>query len=264
MTGCTRSHSALAAGLVRLVPALVLTIVPASAFAQATGTVEGQVTEFESGRALPGITVVIDGTDLRAQTNSSGWYRIRDVPTGSANLRIELEDYGSTVQPIIVESGGVTVAHLRLTGIAAILDELLVRASSAEPSNRNQGATMRELEPDIDGPGGKYSLAEMLRGRVPGLSVMQFNGQVGSGFRLLLRGINSISLDNEPLLYLDGILVSGPSRGQRGRASDVLNLLDPFSIDRIEVLSGPAASVRYGAGAANGVIMIYTKTGRQG
>lgn len=256
MTGRIRSNATLAA-----VVTGVLAATAPSLRAQTTGTVEGRVTDLETGRIVPGITVVVDGTELRAQTDRTGRYRLTGVPAGPVKLRVEVEDYGSTVESISVAGGDVTVFNIRLAGVSAILDRLLVAATPAVLSNRERGATVREVRPTR---GGRYSLGALLRGRVPGLSVSKFNGQAGSGYRLLLRGVNSISLDNEPLVYLDGILVAGPTTRQQGRANNVLNMVDPFSIDHIEVLSGPAASVRYGAGAANGVIMIHTKRGRQG
>ena len=85
---------------------------------------------------------------------------------------------------------------------------------------------------------------------------------MGTATQILLRGRKSLNLTGEPLYYVDGILMSPPSaptaRHRAGEPS-ILDLIDPSTIERIEVLSGPAASAAFGLGSNNGVILIYTK-----
>jgi TonB-dependent starch-binding outer membrane protein SusC len=97
---------------------------------------------------------------------------------------------------------------------------------------------------------------------------MRPSGTTGSGGRILMRGISSLSLSNDPVIYVDGVRVGTSqqtygqeSRGPQGKAAYLLDFVDPRDIDRIEVLRGPATAVRFGLDAASGVILIYTKRG---
>ena len=129
-----------------------------------------------------------------------------------------------------------------------------------------------DLAPVIDSstPGGvtARTLSDALRGRVPGVSVLESSGLVGSGARVRLRGGNGLVLPREPLLIIDGVRVDASQSslgidvgGQQPSRLDDAPLND---IDRIEILRGPAASALYGLDAAGGVIHVTTRTGRPG
>jgi TonB-dependent SusC/RagA subfamily outer membrane receptor len=101
-----------------------------------------------------------------------------------------------------------------------------------------------------------------IQARVAGARVLFSGGGVGMATQILLRGFKSLSLPGDPLYYLDGIPVAPPTApSARNRAGEpsILDLIDPSTIDHIEVLSGAAASATFGLGANNGVILIYTK-----
>ena len=107
------------------------------------------------------------------------------------------------------------------------------------------------------------SISEHLAGRVPGLHVIRTSGTTGVSPRIMIRGPNSISLSNTPAVYVDGIRVNVEVRSTNrgGNTYWGLDLLDSASVDRIEVLRGPAAAAQYGGDAASGVILIFTKRG---
>ncbi len=112
------------------------------------------------------------------------------------------------------------------------------------------------------------SFSDAITGLVPGVSVMQAGGTVGTGTRIRIRGQTSLSLSNEPLYYVDGVRVeSGDaslSIGTGGQAPSRVNDINPQDIANVEVVKGPAASTLYGTKAANGVIRITTKHGVAG
>jgi outer membrane receptor protein involved in Fe transport len=119
------------------------------------------------------------------------------------------------------------------------------------------------------------SLDHLLTARVPGVSVVQASGIAASGSQIRLRGNTSVSLSNEPLVYLDGVRVrsdgyprNAPPSGEFRRGpNDVpspLNDINPADIERVEIVRGPAATTLYGTDAATGVIQIFTRRGNAG
>ena len=110
------------------------------------------------------------------------------------------------------------------------------------------------------------SLGDALQGRIAGVNLQSAAGTSGSSQRVRIRGANSLSLSNEPLLYIDGIAASNSKGGISlgGQDYSRLNDLNPEEIENIEILKGPAASAIYGSAASNGVILITTKRGRAG
>src|SRR5205085_8018133 len=112
------------------------------------------------------------------------------------------------------------------------------------------------------------TLSDVLTGKTAGLTVTQAAGSPGSSSRIRIRGSNSVSLSNEPLLIVDGVRVnndvSASSLGVGGQVTSRFDDINPQDIESIEVLKGPAASALYGTAAANGVIQIVTRKGRSG
>jgi TonB-dependent SusC/RagA subfamily outer membrane receptor len=111
------------------------------------------------------------------------------------------------------------------------------------------------------------SVADVLGGRTEGVIMQDVNGTTGTAQRIRIRGANSLSLGNEPLVYIDGVRANadfGGTGGVGGQESSRLNDINPNDIQSIDILKGPAASALYGTAAANGVIQITTKRGRPG
>ena len=240
-----------------VVAATLLTALPAGLPAQATGSIEGQVVDTLSGRPLPGVRVAVVGADLSAKTNSSGVYRLRNVPVGGVNLRIQQAGYVGTVERLTVSGGTVTIAHFRLTPLSIVLDELLVTGRSQRQFDRQSGASVGSIRPADQERPPAGTTTDLMAGRLSGVDVVRGTGQVGAGSRIQLRGPKSFILTNEPLVYVYGIRV--PFATSKGIS--ILDQFDPDAIDRIELLRGAAAAMRYGTGARNGVVLIYTKRG---
>ena len=193
--------------------------------AQATeGSVTGMVTDAETRQPLAGAQVVITGTNRGALTNQAGRYIVPNVPAGSYEVRVVILGFSQQTQSITVSAGQAVVANFTLSSSAVQIDGVTVNA---------------------------------LAGRPEGLVLSGLGGSIGTAQKIRIRGANSISLSNEPMVYLDGVLM-GNDRSNRGAPSR-LNDLRPGDIQSIEVREGQAASELYGASAANGVIVITTK-----
>ena len=112
------------------------------------------------------------------------------------------------------------------------------------------------------------SVEQLIGARTPGLIVLPSTGQVGTGAQLRVRAASSLSLSNDPIIYIDGVRMdASAARGpvQRGGAgASRLNDINPEDIETIEVIKGPAAATLYGTEASNGVIQIITKRGKSG
>jgi outer membrane receptor protein involved in Fe transport len=231
-------------------------VVPA--FAQETGTIRGRIESSITGEALSGVLVTFGDGSKPARTGTDGRFVLGDVPAGEGRLTLELlPDFVTTTELLEIQPGVITQVSLSMMPVTVLLDELLVEAGSG----RGEGVLRTYSDDDIPMLASKGSVVDLLADGFPGVEVRRGSGQVGAAASLLIRGVNSISLSAEPLVYLDGILVGGNSGVRWLNAGDVLGILDMIpaeTVRSIEVLKGPAAT-RFGIGASNGVILIRTR-----
>ncbi len=255
-------------GIVAAALLLVASLLAASpALAQQGGVVAGSVAG-SSGQPVAGALVRVDGTQLGTSTDASGRFRLTGVPGDQVTL--EVRRIGYRAQRIVARVGDMEV-RVALTEQSVILDEVVVTGTAGGQSRRELGNAVST----IDASGTKEiapinSVQNLLAGRAPGVFVNSATGNVGAGARVRIRGASSISLSNEPLLYIDGVRVnntpaSGFSNQAFGSASiSRMNDINPDEIETIEIIKGPAAATLYGTEASNGVIQIITKKGTTG
>lgn len=246
---------------------------PTPSAAQAQGTVTGRVTETASGRGLAGAQVTLVGTTRRTVTDQEGRYRMESVPTGSQSVRATRIGFDSQTQQITVAAGASVTADFRLGASAVAIDALVVNAVTGQTEAvREIGNAVGQINVAEDVPLAAITRpSDVLQGRVAGVQVQSVSGTTGTGARIRIRGANSLSLSNEPLIIVDGIryensstLGTATSEGGIDQDPSRLNDISPEDIATIEVLKGPAASGLYGTAAANGVVVITTKQGRAG
>ncbi|MHB1265821.1 MAG: SusC/RagA family TonB-linked outer membrane protein [Gemmatimonadaceae bacterium] len=202
-----------------------------------------------------------------AGANTQGRYSIAGVPAGVQQVRARRVGYGASTQAVTVVGGQTSTVNFTLTQAATQLQEVVVNAVTGQAQRREEIGTNTGNISVADLPKGPINnMAEVLQGRVAGVNLQSAAGSVGSSQRIRIRGANSLSLSNEPLLYVDGVLVSNGKGGISlgGQDYSRLNDINPEEIENIEILKGPAASAIYGSAAANGVVLISTKRGRSG
>ena len=237
----------------------------AAASAQNTASLEGHIRDGRTKQPLPNATVAVVGGNVTGRTDDSGYFRLTSLPAGALSIRIEHSGYASSVEEVDVIPGA--QADFQLFSSATVLDAIMVNARAKKPPATRDGASSADVRTD-DKTETANSSSELVA-RVPGAMVLS-GGQLGSGSSIRLRGLKTIIGNGNPLIYLDGVRVSGgeprAGGGQGGGSMfrkynepTVLDQLDPMSIDHIEVLPGAAATAMYGTGGANGVILIYTK-----
>jgi len=248
--------------------ALALLAIPAALAAQDRGTVTGVVIDVGTQQPLAAVQVTVAGTQLGTTTNREGRFLIPNVPTWARTIRAIFIGYGAAEASVDVPANGSVTANFELRQSAITLEGVTVSSVTGQATRRRELGTnsgnisTRELE-----LAPITSVSTALTGRVAGVSLQGVSGTVGGSQRIRIRGANSISLSNEPLIFIDGILSTnskGISFGTGGQDVSRLNDLNQDDIENIEILKGPAASALYGTAAANGVILITTRRGRAG
>lgn len=236
---------------------------PAAASAQAT--LRGRIVDEATAAPLGDARIQIVGTSLAASANADGRYVISNVPAGPVDVRVTHVGHGEQRQAIRVENGSAATLDFALKAAATVLDAVVATATGdqrkAELGNSiaTIDAARRVEETSIN------AIADLIVAKAAGVSVTPGN-MTGSAPVVRMRGLNSLSLSNAPLVVVDGVpLLSGSSTARVGGTSiSFLNSLAPEEIDAIEIARGPSAATLYGTGAANGVIVVRTKQGRAG
>jgi len=232
------------------------------------GELTGRVTDKASGQSLAGAQLSIVGTTLRALTGQDGRYRFANVPAGSQTVRVSYIGYGTVTQPVSVSAGASADLNFAITAVPIGLDAVVVTATG-DQAVREQGTVAHNVDlRDRTGKAATSNLSDALNSTVPGVLVQSSGGTTGTGTRIRIRGSNSVSLSNEPVLIVDGIRVengaSSSSVGVGGQVPSRLNDISPQDLEAVQVNSGPASSVLYGTEAANGAIIMRTRRGQAG
>ena len=231
------------------------------------GAISGRVIDRDTRQPIPSAQVVIVGTQVGSLTDERGEFRVARVTPGSTQLRAMRLGYQSAMQTVIVTAGGTATVEFVLGTAVVNLDQVVVTATGETQRKRESGAVTSTISVETIDLAPITNFSQVLTGRAPGVSVQLPSGTLGSGARIRIRGTNSISLANDPLLIIDGVRVNSnvaSGIGVGGQLPSRLDDLSPNEIDNIEVIKGPAAAALYGTAAANGVIQVTTKRGRPG
>ena len=244
-----------------------LALAPAAALAQATGTITGRVTDRATGQPLSGVQVFVTGTQRGALSGQNGQYRVTGVPTGAHTVRASIVGYGQSAQQVSIAAGQTVTVNFTLASSAVELEGVVVNAVTGQAQRRAEvGTNVAQVNVAEIQKGPITQASDVLQGRIAGVTMQGASGQAGSGQRIRIRGANSLSLSNDPLIYIDGALASNSRGGISlgGQDYSRLNDINPEDIQNIEILKGPAATGVYGTAAANGVVLITTRRGRAG
>ncbi|MDZ7780575.1 MAG: TonB-dependent receptor [Gemmatimonadota bacterium] len=263
--------------IITRVLALLLTAITSPALSAQTGTIVGTVTDAQSGGAVTGAVLVLEGTDHSGLSRNDGRFVLDAVPAGDGVVGVERIGYRPVRREVSVPADGTVVVDFVLTPAPFSLDELVVTGAAGSRRRRELGNTVSRLEIDevTDRPA---TLSDFLQGAAVGIEVTGASGEAGQGKQIRLRGSGSMLLSSQPLVYIDGIrmmegafpseVFEDPSANLLPSGANVttspLDLVSVGDIDRIEVAKGAAATTLFGTGSANGVIQIFTKRGVSG
>ncbi len=231
---------------------------------QAQGTITGTVTEQGSLRPLDAVQVFIPGTSIGTLTNSSGRFLLVNVPAGQQEIHAERVGYGAGTETVTVADGETVTLDFTLGTSAIQLDQIVVTGAGQATQVKRLGNTVATVNVESlqDAPINNFS--EMLQGREAGVTLSATGGMAGEASQIRIRGTSSLTQNNNPIIYVDGIRIDNSvTEGDAGGASR-LDDINPDAIERVEILKGAAAATLYGTEASNGVIQIFTKQGRSG
>lgn len=224
-------------------------------------TITGNVKD-EAGEPLPGASVVVKGTNNGTQTDFDGNFSLKNVD-GEATLVFYY--LGFSTKEVAVN--GTDAIEVALEVDAAGLDEVVVTGYGSQRRSDVTGSVTSVKAEDI-GVTPVLSFDSALQGRAAGVNIVSTSSEPGGGSTIRIRGSNSVSGNNEPLIVLDGYPM--PSGGEASTAgigavrvlpSNALSFLNPDDIASIDILKDAASTAIYGSRGANGVIVITTKKG---
>lgn len=239
-----------------------------------TGTITGLVTDSATGQpvAAAQVSVHLPGAAnalLGGSTTVAGRYSIPGVPAGVAIVRVRRVGFAPGESRITVNDGQAATVNFSLGASTARLDQVVVTGTAGGTQMRAIGNVVEAVRAsDIAAKVPVANIGQIIGGRTPGVIMLPASGQVGTGAQIRIRGVSSLSLTNDPILYIDGVRMDADaSRGptQRGGGgAGRLNDINTEDIESIEIIKGPAAATLYGTEASNGVIQIITKRGNSG
>ena len=215
-------------------------------------SVSGVITD-SSGNLLPGVNVVIKGTNVGVSTDFDGNFQIE-----ADNGQILVFSYiGYQTLELTVNGANLDVV---MTESDSELDEVVVIGYGTVRKKDLTGAVDLVTEKDF-AKGSVVSPQQLIRGKVAGVSIVSNSGAPGDDSNVLIRGIGSLNLNSNPLYVLDGVPLDA---GGVGGSRNGLNVINPNDIEAISILKDASATAIYGSRAANGVVLITTKKGKTG
>lgn len=258
--------------LVRLFLLLAMLLPLFTAFAQKT-RITGTVLSADNKTPLEGVTVEVKQTRKRAITNGNGVFSIEAAP--GETLIFSYAGYSSQEQPA---ASGISVS---LAPVSKELDQVVVVAMDIKRNPRELGYSVQRVAGADIKESQRENILNSLQGRIAGATITPTTGQAGASSSIVLRGFNSLSLSNQPLFVVDGVILDNSTLNETsgggagiGLASDRPNRnndytnriadLNPNDIESVTVLKGPEATALYGSQASSGAIVITTKKPKSG
>lgn len=242
----------------------------AAASQQQNRTVTGKVID-ASGQGAVGIGVMVKGTSNGTLTNPDGTFTLSNVAPGAT---IVFSSIGYKTVEVVYEGQPVNVT---IAEDNELLDESVVTALGIKRERKSLGYAVEDINASELMKNKTANAISSLSGKIAGVNITQSSGAAGSGAQIILRGGTSGSenRDNQPLFVVDGIIYDNSSQvvgnsafdgsgsGSTTTSNRVMDI-NPEDIESMSILKGPAASALYGSRAANGVVLITTKKGKDG
>ncbi len=226
--------------------------------------VTGTVTDQETGGGLPGVAVIVKGTTVGTTTGVNGEYSI-NVPAGSNTLVFRFIGYNDVERTI----GAGNTVNVALSTNAEQLSEVVVTALGVSREERSIGYSSQTVSGEELSNVRETNIVNSLSGKIAGVQVGTNSGAMGGSAKVTMRGVSSISGNNNALFVVDGVPIensnSNSTNQQRGAGGydygSAIQDINPNDIAEVTVLKGAAATSLYGSRGANGVIVITTKKG---
>lgn len=226
-------------------------------------TVTGRVTNADDGEPLVGVSVTIPGTTVGVNTDGNGRFTLSRIPATAKEVRFSF--IGTETQTLPIKS----VMNVAMKSTDKVLDAAVVTALGIKRSEKSLGYSATSVKADEITETRNADIMSGLQGKVAGLSVSSASSDPGASTSVIIRGFSSLSRSNQPLYVIDGV----PMDNSFTQSGDELNhgydfgngvsAINPDDVAEMSILKGAAATALYGSRAANGVIMIQTKSGKK-
>lgn len=248
-------------------------MVASVAYAQGGTTVVGRVTS-DAGAALAGVSVFIPSLNVGTQTSDNGQYSFSVSASRAAGQTVALTarviGFSAKTVQITLSPGQTVTENFVLTSNPLRLGEVVVTGAGTTTTREKLGVTINTVDSaSIKRAGAPQNVVSALAGKAPGVEIRTQSGEPGASADIKIRGGASLSGTNQPLFVVDGVPIDNSTSSTTGgdastvapnRASDI----NPADIASVDILKGSAAAAIYGARAANGVVLITTKSGHSG
>lgn len=246
---------------------VILTFLVALAFGLSASaqdrTIIGRISD-DKGSPVSGVSVASSDKKNGTQTDKDGNYRIT-VASNAKTLTFSSVNYETQIRSI----GNLGVINASITPSNNKLEEVVVTALGIVRDKRSLSYATQTIKSDQIADRGEVNIINSLQGKVAGVNITGASGAAGASTNINIRGITSFNGNNQPLFVIDGIPISNDvdrtsnslfDNQPANRALDI----DPNSVESVNILKGPAASVLYGSRASAGAIIITTKKGSRG
>lgn len=222
-----------------------------------SSTITGRIID-EDNLPLPGATVVLKGTQVRAATDANGYFKLMNAPNGSQVLVVTYVGYNTMEQPVTVATG--LNVNLQLKSSSVLLNQVAVIGYGSVKKSDATGAVDVVTAKDFN-KGAVNSIQDAISGKLPGVSITSNSGAPGNTSTIRIRGITSLDASSDPLLVIDGVPISNVLPGG---TANILAAINPDDVENITVLKDASATAIYGSRGSSGVILITTKRGGKG
>jgi len=227
-----------------------------------TRTVTGKITSKEDGAPMPGVNVILKGTQKGSTSNATGTYSIE---VSGANPTLVFSFVGYDASEIAI--GSRTVVDVALAPGIENLKEVVVTALGIKREEKSLGYSVGKIDSKELNRVAQENVLNAMAGKVAGVTVSSTGG-TGSSVSMVIRGATSLSSDNQPLFVVDGVPlantlnnISQVGNDNRADFGNSISSLNPDDIESVSILKGPSAAALYGSRAGHGVVLITTKSG---
>ena len=227
-----------------------------------TQRVTGTVTAEEDGLPVVGASILVKGTTVGTITDIDGNFTLSNIPASAKVLQISY--IGMQSQEVAIKPN----VKIVLKSDAQLIDEVVVTAMGIKRSEKALGYSATSVKSDEIAAKRASDVMSSLSGKVAGVQISNTSSDPGASNSVIIRGVSSLSGSNQPLYVVDGV----PLNNSSTYSSDGLNsgydfgnganAVNPDDVENMTILKGAAATALYGSRAANGVILITTKSGK--
>lgn len=246
---------------------LLMFLVSFAAIAQ-SGTLTGKITDNRTGGVLPGVNIYVPELQRGASTNVDGEYNIVSLPYGTYTLRVTSVGYRALSQLVVINSPN-NELNIQLSEDVLGFEEIIVTGQGSGVQRQRLSTNVTSISAQQIERLPTVQLDQLLQANIPNSQIRMSSGSPGSASLIRGRGVVSALNATTPVIYIDGVRVDNTANFATtittgGAASSAIADIPIENIERIEFVSGGAATTQFGSDAANGVIQIFTKRGVQG